>query len=237
MPAQAPEEAAAAGAVAVFGLACQVGAFDGLAGAAAFHRGGVRDPYVVAPHRGDGGQDPVDAPYQAGGLAQPLAAAGLPGQAGEEAAQAATGTAEPSGLGGDCRWLIHRCSQPLPCTGSYRVKVVFECLVCLVMRACAGSLFPRVPSGRLLPALRHTGSGRPWPAAAICAVMSAWTPGASRGCAPPPTIGHQRPATRYMLSADIRCAVYVRNGIHPLTPAAVPRYRPGPVHRRHRKGS
>jgi len=42
--AQAPEEAAAAGAVAVFGPACQVGAFDGLAGAAAFHRGGVHDP-------------------------------------------------------------------------------------------------------------------------------------------------------------------------------------------------
>ena len=33
-------------------------------------------------------------------------------------------------------------------TGSYRVKAVLECLVCFVMRACAGSFFPRVPLGR-----------------------------------------------------------------------------------------
>ena len=37
-------------------------------------------------------------------------------------------------------------------TDSYRVKVIFECLVCFVMRACAGLFFPRVPLGRLLPA-------------------------------------------------------------------------------------
>ncbi|OXY88567.1 hypothetical protein BEK98_41885 [Streptomyces diastatochromogenes] len=42
--AQAPEGAAVAGAVAVFGPTCQVGAFEGLSGAAAFHRGGVHDP-------------------------------------------------------------------------------------------------------------------------------------------------------------------------------------------------
>lgn len=80
MQAQAPEEAAVAGAVAVFGATCQVGAFDGLAGAAAFHRGGVHDPYVVAPHRGGGGQDPVDASYQTGGLAKPLVVAGCWGR-------------------------------------------------------------------------------------------------------------------------------------------------------------
>ena len=37
-------------------------------------------------------------------------------------------------------------------TDSYRVKAVFECPVCFLMRACADSLFPRVRLGRLLPA-------------------------------------------------------------------------------------
>ena len=64
-----------------FGPTCRVGAFDGLAGAAAFHRGTVHDPYVVAPRRGGGGRDPVDASHRTGGLAQPLVVAGLLGQA------------------------------------------------------------------------------------------------------------------------------------------------------------
>ncbi|MET9778578.1 hypothetical protein ABZ023_30740 [Streptomyces sp. NPDC006367] len=68
---------------------CQVGAFGGLAGAAAFHRGGVHAPCVVAPHRGGGGQDPVAASRPGGGLAEPLVAAGPLGRAGEEVAQGA----------------------------------------------------------------------------------------------------------------------------------------------------
>ncbi len=53
---QASEEAAVAGAVAVLGPSGQVAAFDGLAGAAAFHRRGVHDPHVIAPHRSICGQ-------------------------------------------------------------------------------------------------------------------------------------------------------------------------------------
>ncbi|GHD76193.1 hypothetical protein GCM10010317_092120 [Streptomyces mirabilis] len=67
--AQAPEKAAVAGAVAVFGLSGQVGAFGGLAAAATFERGGIHDPYVVAPHRGAGGQYPGDPAQEFGGLA------------------------------------------------------------------------------------------------------------------------------------------------------------------------
>lgn len=47
------------------------------------------DPYVVAPHRGGGGQDPVDASHQTGGLAQPRVVAGLLGQILEVAGQGA----------------------------------------------------------------------------------------------------------------------------------------------------
>ncbi|GHD07657.1 hypothetical protein GCM10010313_27080 [Streptomyces violarus] len=54
--AQAPEEAAAAGAVPVLGPSGQVGAFHGLEGASALYRRGIHDPHVVAPHGGVGGQ-------------------------------------------------------------------------------------------------------------------------------------------------------------------------------------
>ena len=55
-----------------------------------------------------GCQDPVDASYQTGGLAQPLVAAGLLGQAGEEVAQVGTGMAELFGLGGVAGYGLHR---------------------------------------------------------------------------------------------------------------------------------
>jgi hypothetical protein len=59
-------------------------------------------------HRGGGAQDRADASHQAGGRAQPVAAAGLPGQAGDEAAQAGTGRAEPFCLAGAAGYGLHR---------------------------------------------------------------------------------------------------------------------------------
>lgn len=97
--AQAPGEAAVAGAVPVLGPSGQVGAFDGLSGASALHRRGIHDPHVIAPYGGVGGQQPGHPPQQLGCLAQALVVAGLLRQVGEQMPQVSTGVAQPLGLG------------------------------------------------------------------------------------------------------------------------------------------
>ena len=102
----------------------------------------------------------------------PLLVGGLPPQGRPGAANVGSNRLSYDRFGSSvgCRRLIHRLLLAVVLgADSYRVKAVFECLVCFVMPACAGSPFPRVPLGRLLSAQRHTGGGRPWPAAAICA--------------------------------------------------------------------
>ncbi len=104
---QSPEVARVTGAVPVLSPSGQVGALDRLAGAAALHRRGVRDPQVVAPQRGVTGQRPGDAPDEPGGLAQPLVVAGLLGQVGEQVPQVSAGVPQPPRLGGEAEQRLH----------------------------------------------------------------------------------------------------------------------------------
>jgi hypothetical protein len=68
--AQDPEVARVAGAVAVRRPAGQVAAVCGVAGAAAFHRGGVGDPHIIVVQADAGGERPGHRRAQPGGGAQ-----------------------------------------------------------------------------------------------------------------------------------------------------------------------
>ncbi len=87
MQAQAPNPAGVRAAVAVAGPACQVRVLGGGAGAAAFDRGGVDDPYRICPQVGVAGQDPKRALEQGQCRAQPFVVAGLTWQVRECAGQ------------------------------------------------------------------------------------------------------------------------------------------------------
>ena len=68
------------GAVPVLGSSGQVRTLRGLAGWAAFNRGGIHHPHVAGPDGGIGGQGTDAVPDQAGGGAQPLVTAGCCGR-------------------------------------------------------------------------------------------------------------------------------------------------------------
>jgi hypothetical protein len=107
--AQTPEVARMRSAVPVFGPSGQLGAFDGLAGTAAFDRDGIGHPHVVGPQAGVGGKRPDHRRDQAGSVAQPLVVAGLLGQVPEQMPQMLAGMAQPAGLGGVPEQRLHHC--------------------------------------------------------------------------------------------------------------------------------
>ena len=104
---QPPEVARVAGAVSVLGPSGQVRAAGGVAGAAAFDRGGIDDPHVVGPQAGIGGQQPDQRGDQPGGGAQPPVVPGLAGQVAEQMPQVSAGVADPAGLRGVAQQGLH----------------------------------------------------------------------------------------------------------------------------------
>jgi len=105
--AQPPEVARMAGATPVFGPSGQVRAAGGIAGAAAFDRGGIDDPRVVGPQAGIGGEQPDQGRDQPGRGAQPPVVPRLARQVAEQMPQVRTGTAQPAGLQGVSQQRLH----------------------------------------------------------------------------------------------------------------------------------
>ena len=94
-----PEEAGVRGAVAVGGMAGQVGALDRLARLAARNRGRVEQPQPIAERRRDAGEQVDEQTDLRGERPHPLVVAGLLGDVGEQVTKPRAGEAQEAPLG------------------------------------------------------------------------------------------------------------------------------------------